>query len=156
MLGLRGYVFQSANAGGADRDDPSSLIKSMIDLVGGIGRDGVVLLMETMVFDALDPYGLKGSEADVQCDFGDLDAPFADSSKNLGREVQTRRGGGDRSTLFRVHGLVAFMVARSIFPVDIRRQGHVADLLHKIEESFERRKANVSLAERAASDHVRL
>src|SRR5882724_2356301 len=108
--------------------------------------------MDLVVFHALGVDRLKCSQADMQGDLGDLDAPVAHLRQDVRGEVQARSGRGNRAAFVCIDGLVAFAIGRQIVAGDIRRQWHVADLFNlgtKIRNGVE---AQGAFAELAASD----
>ena len=54
--------------------------------------------MQFVIFHFFYSHGLKGTESDVQGDFGDFNSAFANLFQDLRREVQAGGRRGDRST----------------------------------------------------------
>ena len=59
--------------------------------------------------------GLECAEPYIQGDRGDFDAALPELRKNLGREMQPRRGRGYRSGMIREDGLVALAIGGIVF-----------------------------------------
>ena len=125
-------------------------------LRGGFRGDRVRLLMQPVILDALDAHGLKRAQADVQGEFGDLDATLLKAGEDFRGEVQSGRGGGDRAAFARIDGLVALVVGGAVGAVDVGRQGDVADLVDDLKEVFYRRESNAPLAKGAATQNFRV
>ena len=87
--------------------------------------------MDLVIFDALDADGLESSQADVEGDLDGLDAALADAVENFWGEMQAGGGGGYRSALLGIDGLVAFAIAGRIGARDIRRERDVADAIER-------------------------
>ncbi len=87
-----------------------------------------------MIFNALDADGLESSQADVEGDFDGLDAAAADAVENFRGKMEAGGGGGYRSALLGVDGLIAFAIAGRIGARDIRREWNVADAIEGSEE----------------------
>ena len=98
---------------------------------GGAG-DFVALGVEDVIFDALDADRLEGAVADVQCQVGDLHAAVGERRSAAAGEMEARRWRGDRAARAREDGLIAVAVFGAVFPLDIRRQRHVADGVHRL------------------------
>ena len=90
--------------------------------------------MNLVIFNALDADGLESSQADVEGDFDGVDAAPADAVENIGCEMKAGGGGGYRSALLGVDGLIAFAIAGRIGARDIRRERNVADAIEGSEE----------------------
>jgi hypothetical protein len=83
--------------------------------------------MDFVIFDTLDTDRLKGSEADVQSDIDGFDAALADAVENFSCEVKAGGGGGDRSAVLGVDGLIALAIVGGIRARDVGRKRDVAD-----------------------------
>jgi hypothetical protein len=112
--------------------------------------------MNFMVFDALDANGLKGSQADVEGDFGGFNTTEADAIENFRGEMKSGGGRGDGTALLRVDGLIAIAVAGGIETRDVGRERDVADAIEDGIEIFDRLKADMALAETGAGKDFRL
>jgi hypothetical protein len=112
--------------------------------------------VDFVIFDAIGADGLKGSEADVECDFGGIDAALAEAVENFGGEVESGGGGGDGTGVAGEDGLVAITVVGGIGARDIRREGDVADTFEDGEEIIDGMEADVTFAELGASDNFGL
>ena len=95
----------------------------------------------------------EGAEADVEGDFGDLDAAGSDCVEDSRGEVQAGGGGGDGAALGGEDGLVAVAIGRGVWHIlgtlDVGRQGHVADAVQNGEEvgyGFEAQGAGAEVA----------
>ncbi len=91
---LAGCVFQSSNRGGSYGDDATVVAECLVDGGGGAGGDRIGFGMEFVIFDLLDADWLKGSQADVERDFGGLDAALADAVEDFRSEVKASGGSG--------------------------------------------------------------
>src|SRR5258708_18658728 len=90
-------VFEGANGGGADGDDTTRIAASLIDGGSCARRNGIRLGVDLVILDALDAYGLKSSQADMQRDVGGLDAALADAIDDVSGELQAGGRGRNRA-----------------------------------------------------------
>jgi hypothetical protein len=127
-------VFESSNRCGSDGDDATSAAESPVDGVGGVRGDGIGFGMEFVIFDLLGVDWLEGSEADLECDFGGLDAALVDSIEDFRSEMQAGGRGCYRSRRLGIDGLIAFAIAGRIGAGDVGRERDVADAIESGEE----------------------
>jgi hypothetical protein len=85
-----------------------------------------------VVLDALDADGLKGSVADVESDFGEIDAAGGQRGQQRRGEVESGGGRRDRPAVAREDGLVADAVCGEVVALDVRRQRHVSDRVDRL------------------------
>src|ERR1019366_4313907 len=126
---MAGRGFQRAHGGGADRDDSASGIAGPLNPVRSLDRDRIPLAMDLVLLDHFYADGLKGSESNVQRNFGSLDATRADAVKHFGGEVQSGSGSSDRGERSRIYRLVLLAIQRRVGAIDVRRQWHVSYVL---------------------------
>src|ERR1700722_19347356 len=111
FCGLFRRILESADGGRTDSNYAAVFGFRTVDRVRGLLRNFVAFAVQFVVFDFLDSYRLKRAQANVQCDFGNLDPEAMDLLQYLRREVQAsgrRRYGSSR---LGVNGLIAFAVA---------------------------------------------
>ena len=94
--------------------------------------DRKALGVERVGLDLVDADRLKRAVSDVQRDRGALDAPRVEGQQNLGREMKTRRWRRDRPALARVDRLISLPIGRVIIALDVGRQRHVTDRVHRL------------------------
>ena len=127
LVGL-GAVLEGAGGGGAGGKDAPAFGAGALDSRCGLCRQGVMLGVETDVFQALNSKGLKGAEPHVQGDIANLHALRFEFGEDGWREVQSGgRCGGGAGGAGSVHGLVARLVVGGIVAVNIGGKRHVAD-----------------------------
>ena len=126
------HGFKGAAAGGADGEYPASARLSLVDYRGGLGGQVVVLRVHMMLLDVIRLDGAEGAEADMERDETYPDAFFFDLFKQLGCEMQTRRGRCGAALLLGVDGLVSVLILESLG--DIMRQGHLAYPVNYLKE----------------------
>src|ERR1041385_1406203 len=143
--------FQGADAGGADSDDAALLCSCAIDLLRGCFADLVALAMHDVVLHPFGVDGLECAEAYVQRHNSALNTTIIKGPEDLGREMQTSGWCRDRSAFAGIDSLVALSICSDIFPLDIRWQRYVADLLDDRKEIVDGIKAQCALAEFTAS-----
>ena len=107
------------------------LAASAFDCDGGYFGNFVGLGVNFVIFEALGADGREGAEADLERDFCYFDAPTAHASENFRREMQTRCGRCDSTSLLRVNGLVALAVERLVGALDIGRERDVAEAIDR-------------------------
>lgn len=107
-----------------------------------------------MLFDFLDADWLEGAESDVEGNFCGLDAANAETGENLGGEVEAGGGGGNRSALAGVNGLIAIPIGRRIVAGDVGRKGDVADHFYAGEKVIDGSEPDVALTEFAPGDDL--
>jgi len=115
--------------------------------------------MEFVILDLVDANRLEGSEADVERDFSGLDAAPADTAENLLSEMEAGGGGGYRSALLGVDGLIALAIARRVRAGNVGRERDMADAIEGGEEVVHAgsgREADVALAELGAGEDLGL
>jgi len=153
-------VFESSNRGGADGDYATFGAESVVDDGGGAGGDGIRFGMEFVKFDLVDAYGLESSQADVERDFGGLDAALADAVEDFRGEVKAGGGSGYRSALLGIDSLIAFAIAGRVGARDVGRERDVADAIEGGEEGVGGlkggREADAALAELGAGQDIGL
>ncbi len=152
-------VFEGSNRCGADRDDPPRRAESLVYGGGGAGGDRIWFGMKFVILDAVDADGLKGSEADMEGDFGGLDSALADAIEGFRGEMKAGGRGCYRSALLCVDGLIAFAIAGGIRARDVGRERDVADAIEGGEESVHALnglKADAALAEFGAGQDLGL
>ena len=149
-------VFESADRGGAYGYDAAGFAPCLTDLCGGFFRDRIGLGVERVLFDFLDAHWLEGAESDVEGHFCGLDAAVVEAGEDLRSEVEASCGGGDRSALSGVDGLVAVAVGSRIVAGDVRRKRDVADSFYSCEKVVHRSETDVALAKFAAGDDLSL
>ena len=99
----------------ADGDDPPPVALRAGDRLGGLRAEIVVALrIDDVILDAVDAHRLERAVADVQRDFGPLDAALDAASQQRRREVQSGRRRGDRSARAREDRLVALAIGRRV------------------------------------------
>ena len=95
----------------------------------------------------------------MQCDLGRFNAALANAIENFGSEVEAGGGGGDRSALVGVDGLIAVAVVGRVSAVDVGRKWNMADAVESGEEIIggaEGIEADGALAEFAAGENFGL
>ncbi len=146
-LRLANRVFERPNGGGADSNDAARTAECLIDGFGGGGGDGIGLGVNPVIFYAGDADWLKGSEADVEGDFGGFDSAQADAMQYLRSEVKSGGGRGDGTARLGVNGLVALAIGGGVRSRNVRRQGNVTDAIESCEKIRDRMKTDVALPE---------
>ena len=152
-------MFEGSNRCGSDGDDPTRSAESLVYGGGGAGGDGIRFGMKFVILDTIDADGLKGSEADMESDFGGLDSALADAVEGFRGEMKAGGRGGDRSALLGVDGLIAFAIAGGIRARDVGRERDVADAIEGGKESVHALnglKADAALAEFGAGEDIGL
>ncbi len=110
--------------------------------------------MQLVLFDLLDADWLKCTQSDVESDFCGFDAAVEETGENLRGEVEAGGGGGNRSALPGVDGLIAIAIGRGIGAVDVGRQRDVADSFYAGKEIIDGREADLALTKFAAGDDL--
>jgi hypothetical protein len=149
-------VFESAHRGGADRNHPAALPQGEIDGRGRSGRNQIGLDVNLVIFDALHPYGLKRSQANVERDVDRLNSLAFYAAQDLRSEVKPGGGSRNRTTVLGIDRLIAFAIPGRVWPRDVRRKRDVADAIKNCEEIRDRVEANAALAEFPPGDDLSL
>ena len=150
--GLSRGELESTDRGSADGDDATAGVAGALDFFGGLGRDGIPLAMDFVFLHNFDADGLKGAEPDVEGDFGGFDAAGADTVENLGSEVQSRGGRGDRADWLGIDGLVSLAIGGRVGAIDVGRKRDVPDAFDYGEEIRDRIEVEMALAKFAAGN----
>ena len=112
-----------------------------------------MLRVHMMLLDVIRLDGAEGAEADMERDKAYPDAFFFDLFKQLGGEMQTRRGRCGAALLLGVDSLVSVLILESLG--DIMRQGHLAYIINDLKEialkAEFRRRAALRLSRRSTS-----
>src|SRR5580704_6156686 len=91
----------------------------------------------------------------MQRDVGSFDSAVVDVGKNVSSEVQTGGGRSNRAGVTSVDGLISLFVGRNIFPVDVRRQGHMAKSLDGSKEISHGLETDTAFSRAATGYHFR-
>ena len=81
--------------------------------------------MQLHFLDDVGVQGLKGAQADVQCDSRDGGAGGVAGVENFRREVEPGGGGGNGAAFACENGLVALAIGGGVGAADVRRQWDV-------------------------------
>lgn len=136
-LSLLCGVFECADRRRPDCYQAAILAPCPVDLFCGFRGDRIAFRMQFVLFDFFYANRLKGSQPDVECDFGGFDFALAEAHQNLRSEMKTGGGSGDRSALAGIDGLIAVAVGGGILAGNIGWEGDVADALDDGKEVVE-------------------
>lgn len=117
---VAGEVFEDAGHGGADGGD----FGSGLDFGGGFGGEEVLLGVHVVFARVVHFDRSEGAHADVEGEEGVIEF-----CEEIGGEMKAGGGGGDRSFLLGVNGLVAVAVGFFHFAVEVVWEGELADFV---------------------------
>jgi hypothetical protein len=149
-------MLKSANGCSAHGNDATRIAASLIDGSGCAGRNGISLGVDLVILNALHANRLKSSQSYMQCDVGRLDPALANAIEDFWSEMKSGRGGGYRTPLLRIDGLIAFAIAGRILTRDVGREGHVSDAIENGMEIVNRLEANAAFTEFPSAENFGL
>jgi len=127
--GVRGGVLQCSDRGSANSYYPSALRRCAVDSVGNLIRDNVRFRVQLVFCDGFRVDGLERAQADVERNFGNLDAAALDLFQDLRGEMQTRGRRCDRASFMRVDRLIAIAIVKAIGASDVGWKRHMSESL---------------------------
>jgi len=153
----RGDILECSHCGCSYGDDPEALVQGTGNLGSRSFRNVEHLAMQLVFFHPFCVNGLKSSQADVQCDLGDLNAAISNLAEDFRSKVQACCGRGNAAPCLRprVHRLIPFAVFPPVSSADVRRQRYVAKLFERSKEVRHRFKLQRALPKLASGDDLR-
>lgn len=110
--------------------------------------------MQTVVFDSIHAYRLKGSQTYMKRDLHTLNIALLNALKDLRGKVQACSRRGHRATLARIDSLIAIAVGRTIGAIDIRWQRHMSELLNPAKKILQWLESYATFAKGSSADDL--
>jgi len=152
---LKRAVLQRSNDCCADRNDAPAFAYGAIDSSRGSLRQRVAFAVKMYILQSIHAQWSKCTQANMQRDVRNLNAPCGKFIQYVRRHVQSGRGRGHGAAFPRKDCLIALAIAGRIVAANIGRQGHVADAIEHRKKIADWLELKDALAEFAAIQHFR-